>query len=66
MPRKIAPGEVKTQEIAPLFYGQQGSGTWAGVHLGKATAHQVDAHEFQWNWAGKSSKHIPFDWTGPA
>jgi hypothetical protein len=32
---------------------------------GKATANQVDAPGFQWNWAGKSSKHIPFDWTGP-
>jgi hypothetical protein len=33
---------------------------------GKATANQVDAYGFQWNWASKSSKHIPFDWTGPA
>jgi len=33
---------------------------------GKATANQVDAYGFQWNWATKSSKHIPFDWTGPA
>ena len=33
---------------------------------GKATANQVEAHGFQWNWAGKSSKHIPFDWIGPA
>jgi ureidoacrylate peracid hydrolase len=33
---------------------------------GKATANQVEAHGFQWNWAGKSSKHIPFEWTGPA
>jgi hypothetical protein len=33
---------------------------------GKATANRVDAHGFLWNWAGKSSKHIPFDWTGPA
>ena len=33
---------------------------------GKATAHQVDVPGFQWEWAGKSSKHIPFDWTGPA
>lgn len=32
---------------------------------GKATANQVDAYGFQWNWASKSSKHIPFDWTGP-
>ena len=31
---------------------------------GKATANQVEAHGFQWNWAGKSSKHIPFDWIG--
>ena len=33
---------------------------------GKATANEVDAYGFQWNWASKSSKHIPFDWTGPA
>ncbi|MGH7966191.1 MAG: DUF1326 domain-containing protein [Candidatus Binatia bacterium] len=32
---------------------------------GKATDNRVDAYGFQWNWAGKSSKHIPFDWTGP-
>ena len=32
---------------------------------GKATEHRVDAYGFQWDWAGKSSKHIPFDWTGP-
>jgi hypothetical protein len=32
---------------------------------GKATANQVEAYGFHWNWAGKSSKHIPFDWTGP-
>jgi hypothetical protein len=33
---------------------------------GKATANRVEAYGFRWNWAGKSSKHIPFDWTGPA
>jgi hypothetical protein len=32
---------------------------------GKSTDYQVSAGEFQWNWTGKSSKHIPFDWTGP-
>jgi hypothetical protein len=32
---------------------------------GEATDNLVNAHGFQWNWAGKSSKHIPFDWTGP-
>jgi hypothetical protein len=33
---------------------------------GKSTDDVVNAGEFQWNWSGKSSKHIPFDWTGPA
>lgn len=33
---------------------------------GKATADKVEAYGFQWDWQGKSSKHIPFDWTGPA
>jgi hypothetical protein len=33
--------------------------------LGKTTAHEVDVFGFKWSWAGKSSKHIPFDWTGP-
>ena len=32
---------------------------------GQATENRVDAYGFQWNWEGKSSKHIPFDWTGP-
>ena len=36
------------------------------VTWGKATANEVDAYGFQWNWASKSSKHIPFDWPGPA
>ena len=35
--------------------------TWA-----RATADQVDASGFKWEWAGRSSKHIPFDWSaGP-
>ena len=33
---------------------------------GKTTDNLVDAEGFQWNWADKSSKHIPFDWTGPS
>ena len=32
---------------------------------GKTTVNTVDAFEYQWDWAGKSSKHIPFDWVGP-
>ena len=32
---------------------------------GKATADFADAFEFKWDRAGKSSKHITFDWSGP-
>jgi hypothetical protein len=32
---------------------------------GAATADRVDAFGFSWDWAGRSSKHFPFDWTGP-
>jgi hypothetical protein len=36
--------------------------TWA-----VATTDHVDAPAFgfQWQWDGRSSKHIPFDWSGP-
>lgn len=34
--------------------------TWA-----RASDNEVDAFGFKWNWAGQSSKHISFDWTGP-
>ncbi len=33
---------------------------------GKTVDNQVKAYGFEWDWAGQSSKHIPFDWTGPA
>ena len=33
---------------------------------GKAVENEVNAFGLKWSWAGKSSKHIPFDWTGPA
>ncbi len=32
---------------------------------GKTTNNLVDAYGFRWDWAGQSSKHIPFDWQGP-
>jgi hypothetical protein len=32
---------------------------------GKAILDQVDAMGFKWDWKGRSSKHIPFDWVGP-
>jgi len=34
---------------------------------GVATVDRVDAPDFSftWEWDGRSSKHIPFDWCGP-
>ena len=32
---------------------------------GKAINDEVDAMGFKWEWNGRSSKHIPFDWGGP-
>jgi hypothetical protein len=40
--------------------GPNGVATW-----GRATADEVDAFGFKWEWSGRSSKHIPFDWSGP-
>jgi hypothetical protein len=37
-----------------------GVATW-----GRATADRAEAFAFKWEWDGKSSKHIPFDWSGP-
>ena len=44
-----------------------GSETGPGqvVTWGTAIENLVNAHGFKWNWPGRSSKHIPFDWTGP-
>jgi len=40
--------------------GPGGVATWA-----RATANEVDAFGFKWEWSGRSSKHIPFNWSGP-
>ena len=34
--------------------------------LGAATADRADGFGFNWDWAGRSSKHFPFDWSGPS
>ena len=33
---------------------------------GKTVENRVDAYGYTWDWAEKSSKHIPFDRSGPA
>jgi hypothetical protein len=42
---------------------EMGPGTVAT--WGRATANTVDSFGFKWDWTGRSSKHIPFDWSGP-
>ena len=32
---------------------------------GASTAGRVDGFGFRWEWVGRSSKHFPFDWSGP-
>jgi hypothetical protein len=40
-------------------------GPGAVLTWGKALADQADVMGFKWDWKGRSSKHIPFDWSGP-
>lgn len=55
------PGErVQTTNAPGSEMGPGTVATW-----GRATADSVDAFGFRWEWAGRSSKHIPFDWSGP-
>jgi hypothetical protein len=30
-----------------------------------ASEDEVDAFGLKWSWPGRSSKHFPFDWSGP-
>jgi hypothetical protein len=32
---------------------------------GTATTNEVDAYGLKWDWAGRSSKHMGFEWSGP-
>jgi len=51
----------------PQLMNPPGSETGPGqlVTWGKSTICSVDAFGFQFQWTTNSSKHIPFDWTGP-
>ncbi len=48
-------------------YNAPGSETGPGTVAtwGTGVTDSVNAYGFEWNWAGRSSKHIPFDWSGP-
>lgn len=51
---------VQTWNLPGSETGPGQVATW-----GRATVNRADAFSFSWDWAGKSSKHIGFDWSGP-
>jgi hypothetical protein len=53
-----APVQLQNAPGAEVGPGQVA--TWA-----TASADEVDAFGFKWSWPGRSSKHFPFDWSGP-
>jgi len=55
------PGErVQTHNPPGCETGPGGIATW-----GTATAYKAEGFGMRQDWAGRSSKHIPFDWAGP-
>jgi len=52
----------------PQLMNAPGCETGPGPQLvtwGKSTICSVDAFGYKFQWTTNSSKHIPFDWTGP-
>jgi hypothetical protein len=58
----MTPPGKRVQTINPpgSEVGPGAVATWA-----KSTADQADAMGFKWERKGQSSKHIPFEWSGP-
>ena len=68
----LAKAEALTGPMTPpgkrvQLHNAPGSETGPGTVAtwGKALANEVDAMGFKFDWKGRSSKHIPFDWAGP-
>ncbi len=64
---KALTGPTSPPGKRPQLLNAPGSETGPGhlVTWGKATTNWVDTFGYKWQWDGKSSKHIPFDWIGP-
>lgn len=60
-PTPPAGQRVQTLNPPRSEVGPGGIATW-----GRATADRVDAFGFKFEWDGRSSKLIPFSWSGPA
>jgi hypothetical protein len=53
-------GRVQLHNAPGAEVGPGQIATWA-----TAEQDEVNAFGFKWDWAGRSSKHFPFDWSGP-
>jgi hypothetical protein len=59
------PAGKRVQTINPPG-SEAGPGAAGAVATwGTPVADEVDAMGFKWEWNGRSSKHIHFDWSGP-
>lgn len=70
--RVMARAEALTGPMTPpgkrvQTFNAPGSETGPGTvsTWGRALADKVDTFGFRWDWGGRSSKHIPFNWSGP-
>jgi hypothetical protein len=68
----VTKAEALTGPMTPRGKGVQlinalGSETGSGqvATWGKAITNNADAHGFKFDWKDRSSKHIPFEWSGP-
>jgi hypothetical protein len=59
-PTTPAGQRVQTLNPPGSEVGAGGAATW-----GRATADRVEAFGVKFDWTGRSSKHIPFTWSGP-
>ena len=64
---KALTGPTSVPDKYPQLMNAPGSETGPGqiVTWGKSTSCSVDAFGYKFQWTTNSSKHIPFDWTGP-
>ena len=59
------PTGKRVQTINPPGSEVESGPPGAVATWGKGVADKVDAVEFKWDRNGRSSKHIPFEWSGP-
>jgi hypothetical protein len=58
-PTSVPGKQVQVLNIPGSEAGPNSGPTTYGI----ATANEADGFGFKWDWAGRSSKHIPFEWS---